>query len=111
MAGWKVTNFKNGKIQNADLWVPLDREVNRHRINWHWVKGHAGNAYNERVDRLATAAREQIAPVVTVQSVAPAANRAFLSVSCLGAPGVGAWAALIEQSGSQRGGTGGHPPT
>ncbi len=54
---WKKNNFKGGKIQNADLWTTLDAEVSRHEISWHWVKGHAGDYYNERVDQLATTGR------------------------------------------------------
>jgi ribonuclease HI len=53
MAKWERTNFKNGKIQNVDLWQALKAETARHDIHWHWVKGHAGNTYNERADQLA----------------------------------------------------------
>src|SRR5262249_18782823 len=56
MASWIATNFKKGKIQNVDLWQQLAAETKRHEIHWHWVKGHAGNRYNERVDELATEA-------------------------------------------------------
>jgi ribonuclease HI len=52
--GWKTADKK--AVKNQDLWELLERETERHRIVWHWVKGHAGNPGNERVDRLANEA-------------------------------------------------------
>ena len=49
--GWKKKNWK--KVKNVDLWKRLDEATERHEINWHWVKGHAGDAMNERADELA----------------------------------------------------------
>ena len=40
-------------VKNQDLWEALDSEVQRHKVNFHWVKGHAGNEDNERCDVLA----------------------------------------------------------
>src|SRR5258708_26770685 len=96
MSGWKKTNFKNGKIQNADLWVALDTEVARHEINWHWVKGHAGNFYNERVDELAQAAIYAIAGPPT-----SAAFQAYLRVSVPRGLGPGALAVLLDNEGER----------
>ncbi len=55
MAGWRARNWrrKGGELANADLWKALDAAVQPHQITWHWVKGHAGNQLNERVDQLA----------------------------------------------------------
>jgi ribonuclease HI len=55
MPGWKRRNWrrKGGVLANADLWMKLDEEISRHEVNWRWVRGHAGNPLNERVDRLA----------------------------------------------------------
>ena len=55
MPAWKRRNWrrKGGKLANVDLWMKLDEEISRHEINWRWVRGHAGNVYNERVDQLA----------------------------------------------------------
>ena len=55
MPGWKRRNWrrKGGKLANADLWKKLDEEISRHEIIWNWVRGHAGNPMNERVDKLA----------------------------------------------------------
>jgi len=40
-------------LANADLWQALDTAIQKHTIQWHWVRSHAGNPDNERVDRLA----------------------------------------------------------
>lgn len=52
---WKRRNWrrKGGKLANVDLWKKLDEEIDRHQIRWEWVRGHAGNVMNERVDKLA----------------------------------------------------------
>jgi ribonuclease HI len=50
--GWKTAAKK--PVKNADLWQALVAATERHRIEWVWVKGHAGHADNERADRLAS---------------------------------------------------------
>ena len=57
--GWKTASKK--PVANQDLWEQLDQAVQRHDITWHWVKGHAGNEFNERCDQLARSAAESIA--------------------------------------------------
>ena len=52
--GWKTASRK--PVKNADLWQLLDKQAQRHTINWHWVKGHAGIEGNEEADRLANEA-------------------------------------------------------
>ncbi len=49
--GWKTADRK--PVKNADLWRRLESEMARHEVRWHWVKGHAGHAGNERADELA----------------------------------------------------------
>jgi ribonuclease HI len=49
--GWKTADRK--PVKNLDLWQALDAARTPHRIRWTWVKGHAGNPGNERVDQLA----------------------------------------------------------
>lgn len=49
--GWRTAAKK--PVKNVDLWQELDEAVKRHRINWHWVKGHSGDPGNERADELA----------------------------------------------------------
>ncbi|MDF7676308.1 ribonuclease HI [Neisseriaceae bacterium ESL0693] len=54
--GWKRNNWHTAArkpVKNVDLWQALDQEIQRHDIQWHWVKGHAGDAGNERADALA----------------------------------------------------------
>lgn len=49
--GWRTSDKK--PVKNADLWQKLDGLAAQHRIEWIWVKGHAGHAGNERADALA----------------------------------------------------------
>ena len=49
--GWKTADRK--PVKNAELWQALLDACERHRIDWHWVKGHAGHPENERADQLA----------------------------------------------------------
>ena len=51
--GWTTAARK--PVKNADLWRALDEQVARHRVDWHWVKGHSGDDGNERADALANA--------------------------------------------------------
>lgn len=56
MAGWKKNGWKTASrqpVKNKDLWQRLDEQCARHKIEWKWVKGHAGHAENERADQLA----------------------------------------------------------
>lgn len=50
--GWRTADRK--PVKNADLWQALLEAAARHRIDWRWVKGHAGDPDNERADRLAS---------------------------------------------------------
>jgi ribonuclease HI len=56
--GWRTADKK--AVKNQDLWERLDAENQRHAVQWVWVKGHAGNEGNERVDRLANAAIDDL---------------------------------------------------
>jgi ribonuclease HI len=86
-----------------------DSESLRHQVEWHWVRGHAGDPLNERVDRLARAAIPQSA-TYGVGGQADEVNctvHMFTRASCLGSPGPGGWAvvkrrgdALTSRSGS-----------
>ena len=50
--GWRTAARK--PVKNADLWQDLLKAVERHQIEWHWVKGHNGDPDNERADQLAS---------------------------------------------------------
>jgi len=59
LPGWKLRGWKTAAkkpVKNQDLWQALDEANARHKVRWHWVKGHAGNDGNEYVDRLANQA-------------------------------------------------------
>nr|WP_321271176.1 ribonuclease HI [uncultured Tolumonas sp.] len=49
--GWKTANRES--VKNVDLWLLLDSEIQRHDVEWFWVKGHSGHPENERCDELA----------------------------------------------------------
>jgi ribonuclease HI len=56
--GWKQRGWRTAgrqPVKNQDLWCQLDRLVANHKINWRWLKGHAGHPLNERCDQLAGA--------------------------------------------------------
>ena len=63
LAQWKQRGWKTAArkpVKNVDLWQELDALSQRHEIEWHWVRGHAGIAGNERVDRLANEAIDEL---------------------------------------------------
>ena len=58
LAKWKRNGWKNSDrkpVLNKDLWLVLDELFSTRTINFNWVKGHAGNHFNERCDELARA--------------------------------------------------------
>jgi ribonuclease HI len=61
--GWKARGWKTAAkepVKNADLWQALDAAQARHRVEWRWVRGHAGHAGNERADQLANLGVESV---------------------------------------------------
>jgi ribonuclease HI len=53
---WKQNNWRTAArkpVKNADLWQRLDAALAPHRVEWHWLRGHAGHPLNERADALA----------------------------------------------------------
>ena len=59
MSNWKSNGWKTAAkkpVKNADLWKLLDEQVKKHRIKWHWVKGHTGIEGNEMADQQANLA-------------------------------------------------------
>ncbi len=66
LAGWKRNGWKTAgrkPVKNEDLWRLLDDAARNHDIRWHWVKGHAGNAENEKADELARRGMKPFRPV------------------------------------------------
>ena len=61
LPGWQKRGWKTASkqpVKNEDLWRELANLTARHRVTWHWIKGHSGHAENERVDRLASDAAD-----------------------------------------------------
>ncbi|MDR0741656.1 MAG: ribonuclease HI [Rickettsiales bacterium] len=61
MKNWKKNNWRTADkkpVKNQDLWKELDEVAANVKIHWRWVKGHAGNEMNERVDELARKSAE-----------------------------------------------------
>ncbi|MFP5383630.1 MAG: ribonuclease HI [Gammaproteobacteria bacterium] len=57
--GWKTADGK--PVKNADLWQQLDEQAARHRVDWHWVRGHTGHPENEQADQLANRGIDELA--------------------------------------------------
>ena len=58
IAGWKARGWKTADrkpVKNVELWRRLEEASERHEVEWHWVRGHAGDEMNERADALARA--------------------------------------------------------
>ncbi len=55
LPNWRRRNWtrKGGALANVDLWQALDKALQTHQVQWHWVRGHVGHPENERVDQLA----------------------------------------------------------
>jgi len=67
IAGWKRKGWINSQrkpVLNKDLWQRLEAAAAPHRVQWVWVKGHAGHEENERCDALARQAVERQAPPI-----------------------------------------------
>jgi ribonuclease HI len=63
LKGWQKNNWRtsaNKPVKNEDLWRSLQDAMERHEVQWTWVKGHAGVKWNVHVDKLATQAREAL---------------------------------------------------
>ena len=102
LSRWRAQGWRRrdgGAVKNLDLWRRLEGLNSRHRVTWHWVKGHAGHEWNERVDALAGAAIEARgggapAEPASEEEIPPESARIFLKVRCVG--GRGAWVAELE---------------
>ncbi|MDT0498257.1 ribonuclease HI [Algiphilus sp. W345] len=69
LPNWKRRNWKtasNKPVKNQDLWQRLDAAAARHRVQWHWVRGHSGDVGNEEADRLANQGIDELISGVAV---------------------------------------------
>jgi len=65
LANWKANGWKTAArkpVKNVDLWQQLDEQNQRHRVSWHWVKGHSGHPENELADALANRGIDELEP-------------------------------------------------
>lgn len=63
LPSWKARDWKTADrkpVKNVDLWQRLDAAAARHRVVWHWVRGHAGHPENEQADALANRAIDEL---------------------------------------------------
>lgn len=92
---WEERNWQTtGKtdVKNQNFWQPLSVQLERHHITWHWVKGHAGDKWNERVDYLAhSAVPKPKLPLGDTEAI-----HIFTAASYLGNQKKGGWAALLR---------------
>lgn len=101
LSGWRARGWKTASkkgVANRDLWEALDREIARHDIEWRWVKGHAGDEWNERADELASA--EIPRPPLPVDDFD--AVHLFAAVAHSGKADAGAWAVLFIYRGNEK---------
>ncbi|HSS50450.1 MAG TPA: ribonuclease HI, partial [Thermoanaerobaculia bacterium] len=102
LPGWVARGWrrKDGELQNEELWRRLHELVKLHDVQWDWVKGHAGNRWNERADELATLEIRKLRGAGPAgPPAAPVDAEVFLRVSCAGRRG--GWAALVRHSGGE----------
>jgi len=95
MAGWKKKGWRTASgspVRNVDLWKALDAAIGKHEIRWHWVRGHSGDRWNERVDRMASEAIGGGSGLVEDQGAA----HVILGIAYQGKRQRGAWAALLR---------------
>jgi ribonuclease HI len=95
ISGWRRRGWRTAggdDVRNRDLWERLDEALDRHTVIWRWVKGHAGDRWNERADRLASAAIPR--PPLPVDD--PGAVHLFVAVARSAKRGRSAWAAVMR---------------
>ncbi len=70
---WKANHWRTADrkpVKNDDLWRQLDEVGSKHKVNWQWLKGHAGHPDNERCDQLAEVAIQKIRRQYTPEKLA-----------------------------------------
>ncbi len=100
LAKWERDGWQRGKseLKNVAEWQALAAETKRHQIHWHWTKGHAGNKWNERADKLASA---QI-PHPELPLDDDAVIHIFAAGSYSGKTKIGGWAVVMRYQGVQK---------
>lgn len=101
---WQASNWQRGKteVKNKDLWQKLAKEAGYHRITWQWVKGHAGNKWNERADELASS----MIPKSELPLDDETAVHIFTAGSYLGKSKTGGWGVILKYRDTEKSLTG-----
>jgi ribonuclease HI len=95
--GWKTAGKK--RVKNRDLWEALSDVLEIHEVEWRWVKGHAGNEWNETADRLASAA----IPRAPLPIDDPKAVHLFTAAAWSGKKAAGSWGVVLRFADSEKG--------
>ena len=98
---WQRNNWRTAdrkEVKNSDLWRQLLTQIEYHRVDWHWVKGHANDPYNIRADELAVAARKGKAQKERIHATGLRADHIhlFTGVTWKHSSGVGGWSVLLN---------------
>jgi ribonuclease HI len=112
--GWRTAGGQ--PLKNQDLWRVLYRLASKHQVTWHWLPGHTGNPYNERADRLATAALQALAvspssepPSATVVEGGAPPITICVKASSNGPSGRSGWGAILRRGSNTRALSGSDP--
>ncbi|RME51122.1 MAG: ribonuclease HI, partial [Caldilineae bacterium] len=91
---WQTNGWRRGKgeLKNRDLWEQLAEETRRHQIEWRWTRGHTGDRWNERADRLA----RSMIDAAALPLDDPNAVHIFAAGSYRGKTGGGGWAVILR---------------
>lgn len=109
--GWRTS--EGADVKNQDLWRQLDELLQGRDVQWHWVRGHAGNEHNERADALARAAiRGGHQRAVAVRSAALSSHvDLFCAVAHTAKTQRGSWGVVLRFGAAQKVLTGVEPDT
>lgn len=110
LAGWKKKGWRTKAkkpVKNEDMWRALDAAVSRHKVQWKWLKGHAGHAGNELCDQLANMEIDKIKKTHSSEQLQTALAQ-FLAVRDGTAEGT---PLFVEQTGGATGGESTHATT
>ncbi len=95
MPNWRKNNWltvDKQAVKNQDLWEALDAEIQRHTVQWLWVRGHANDTNNERADKLAVTARGRESLPLNEET----AVHIFLGITWKQKIKKGSWAAMFR---------------
>jgi ribonuclease HI len=95
MPVWEKRNWRTtagADVKSQDLWRSLASQIKRHRVEWHWTRGHAGNRWNERANNLA----QSVLPTSQLPLEDEGAIHIFTAASYLGQLGRGGWGVVLK---------------